>query len=368
MLAVMCAAVSLTMACGRGGLGPSSSFDSGSDDALGDRGGVPDAAIEDATGAFDSTLDAVGSDAGDATIDSSGASTPCYANDDCVGGACDYWASVCTGNVCTATFVCPGKCVPFAGDGGGCTAGPSGPICDPDSGLVCLPCISGGLYCAPPSQLIPPVVDAAGDPCGLCGADCSSGLFCYAPVFPDDGICLPVSGDGGACDPLNPGCAAGLVCAGFGSYGLGSSLDAGVCRPPSTAGGGCITGDAGEYGNPGCVPHTLCIDGGCIALPSTGTCLEGQCDPNAAYCDSTTNTCVPFVPNGVACDASTQCASRLCASNANTCVASLPIGAECAGPYDCSKGICGNYLGCASGICDVTNHCAATMCPRDAGP
>jgi hypothetical protein len=110
--AVTCAAASLSTACGRSDLGPPSAHDWGSEDATGnDRGDVPDAEIEDATGALDSSLDAVSSDAGGDATDAAptcaeAATAVCNASAACGPNAMDllscageageivYWVSV----------------------------------------------------------------------------------------------------------------------------------------------------------------------------------------------------------------------------------------------------------------------------------
>lgn len=268
----------------------------------------------------------------------------CYANTDCVGGTCGYSKTTCVGHDCSTVPACPGTCTAYASDGGFCLS-PGPPACPPESGLVCDPFSH---RCVPPSSEKLPVVDA-GAPCGLGVANCGPGDFCYAPVFPDNGVCLPVIHDGGGCDPSNPfgDCAKGLVCAGY-----GSSLDGGVCRPPSPAGGPCVMGaDGGSTGSSGCEDDAVCLDGGCVALPSTGPCVAGHCDPDAGYCSSK-NRCVEWSPNGAACTSPSQCASGLCASTTHECVAALPNGAECTGgPYDCSGGLCkGDAAGCESEI------------------
>jgi hypothetical protein len=359
------AAIALAACGGGAAVNETDGGTSGADASLGN-----DATIgsSDASGGADSSADALDAssdaptaDASDASVDSSADAGPlCYANSDCKGGTCNYSATVCSGTTCTTSFACPGTCVPFAEDGGLCFAG-APPACDPDSGLVCDPFSH---VCVSPSQEIPPTVDAGGASCGLGVANCGAGLFCYAPVFPDNGVCLPIAGDGGACDPTSAfgGCGAGLVCAGF-----GSSLDAGVCIAPVPAGGPCVAGTAGQ-GSSGCAGDALCVDGGCALLPASGACLEGQCDPDAGYCGQD-GGCAPFVGVGGACTANAQCASRLCASTTGTCVTALPDGAECGSlPYDCTNGVCaGDAIGCASGICDSTEHCAEAMCARDGG-
>jgi hypothetical protein len=318
----------------------------------------------DASGGTDSSSGAPDASSEARAPDAGAAEAGCYSNADCAGGSCDYSRTVCTpveaGTLCTAVFACPGVCVPFSEYGGPCLAGPP-PACDPDAGLVCDPFTH---QCITAAQEVLPVVDGGGDSCGLGVAECGAGLFCYAPVYPDNGICVPIAGDGGACAPLSAfgtGCSSGLVCEGYGSL-----LDAGACVPPVPVGGACVEGAAGT-GSSGCAGGTLCVDGGCVALPASGACLEGQCDPDAGYCGAD-GGCARWVQEGGACGASAECATRLCASNTGTCVTELANGAECGSlPYDCSTGLCSTYLGCASGICDPMGHCAATMCPRDGG-
>lgn len=296
-------------------------------------------------------------DTGPDDAPASDAGRTCYANTDCVGGTCGYSKTTCVDHSCSTVSACPGTCAPYAEDGGFCLF-PGPPACPPHSGLVCDPFSH---RCVPPSSEKLPVADA-GAACGLGVANCRPGDFCYAPVFPDNGVCLPLIHDGAGCDPSNPfgDCAKGLVCAGY-----GSGLEAGVCQPPSPAGGPCVTGADGGGGSSGCENDAVCLDGGCVALPSTGACVEGQCAPDAGYCSSA-NRCVAWAPNGAACTLASECASHLCASTTHKCVALLPDGARCpGGPYDCSGGLCkGDQAGCESEICDTTGHCAATMCPR----
>jgi hypothetical protein len=300
-------------------------------------------------GRVDASRDA-GADRDAAKGDGGEAGLTCYASTDCEGGTCSYAKTVCTGHDCTTSPACPGTCAPYAVKGGFCLA-PGPPTCPPNSGLTCDPFSH---RCVPSGSEKLPVVDG-GASCGLGVANCGPGFFCDAPVFPDDGVCTPLIQDGGACDPLIPGsCTSGLLCVGD---------DGGICRPPWPAGGACVAAGDGT-GTSGCDQGALCVDGGCLPLPSTGPCLEGQCDSDASYCSST-NKCVPFAPNGAACTSESQCASGLCASNTHKCVAELPLGAECMGPYDCTKDLCaGDMPGCQSGICDMTGHCAKSMCAR----
>ncbi len=294
--------------------------------------------------------------------DAGEAGPPCYANTDCVGGTCSYSATICVNHSCTTSSACPGTCVPYARQGGFCLAGPP-PACAPDSGLVCDPFSH---LCVSPSSETLPTVDA-GAACGLGVANCDLGSFCYAPVFPDNGTCLPLGHDGGACPPssvLGSGCAGQLVCVGY-----GGSADAGTCRSPAAVGATCLppppAGDG--TGSSGCSNGALCVDGGCVALPTTGPCLDGQCLPDAGYCTST-GTCARWAANGAACTSNSECSSQLCASTTSTCVAELPLGAECGDPYDCTGGLCaGDAPGCASGICDMTGHCATSSCSRPGG-
>jgi hypothetical protein len=294
----------------------------------------------------------------DAASDGGDAGLPCYASTDCLGGTCSYAKTTCTGHDCTTSPACPGTCMPYAVKGGFCLF-PGPPTCPPDSGLSCDPFSH---RCVPPDSETLPVVEA-GAGCGLGVANCVPGCFCYAPTFPDDGVCTLLVNDGGACDPVILGsCASGLAC-----VAKSTSFDAGICRPPWPVGGPCVAG-GDSTGTSGCDEGTQCVDGGCVPLPSSGPCLDGQCDPDAAYCSST-RTCIPWAPNGAACTSASQCGSGLCASTTEKCVAVLPLGAACGSlPYDCTKDLCaGDQPGCQSEICDTTGHCADSMCPRPDG-
>ena len=322
-------------------------------------GGGRDAQADGRGGEVDGGRDGAPRDA--SVRDSGEAGIPCYANTDCVGGTCSYSATVCPGNTCSAGPACPGTCVPFAVKGGFCLDG-NPPNCNPDSGLVCDPFSH---VCESSFETFPTA--EAGAPCGLGVANCPPNAFCYTPVFPDKGSCLPLGGDGGGCPPdsfLQSPCAGSLLCKGF-----GTGPDAGRCAPPAGPGASCVVGGDAGPGNSGCNSATLCVDGGCAALPTAGSCLEGQCLPDAGYCNEA-GTCEPLGDIGAPCSSDFGCKSQLCASTTNTCVALLPLGATCGESYDCTLGQCvGDAPGCASEICDMAGFCATSMCPRpvDAG-
>jgi hypothetical protein len=230
-------------------------------------------------------------------------------------------------------MTCPGMCLPYRtrGEscgspvqaGGTCTINgvpvPCAPLwgdCVPDSGLACDPTAH---QCLP----IPPVVIAdAGQPCSIFGAACNTGLYC-AGLFPDNGTCAPIVQDGGSCLIDNPGCASGLVCAGY-----GTSADAGACQPPAPVGGNCLTPTGGSTGNSGCQQSLQCVQGKCQQPPASGPCLNGACQEDVAFCDKTTDTCQPLWANGTPCSP----------------LNSYPIQ-------------------CQSHWCDLTGHCGTTICP-----
>jgi hypothetical protein len=247
--------------------------------------------------------------------------SPCNTDQDCVGGSCVYLTScpgtclayrtrgescgspVQGGSTCTVNGV-PTPCEPLWGD------------CTPGSGLACDPIAH---QCLP----IPPVVIAdAGEPCSIFGATCNTGLYC-AGIFPDNGTCEPFVQDGGSCG-IGTQCAAGLVCAGY-----GTSADAGVCRPPAPVGGSCLTPTGGNMGNSGCQSSLVCVQGQCEQPPATGPCVNGACQEDVAFCDKTIGTCQPLWANGT----------------------------------PCSQPVVAYSIQCQSHTCDLTGHCGTTICP-----
>ena len=225
-----------------------------------------------------------------------GSGSTCYNDDDCVGPTCAFMAP------------CPGVCVPYLTLDQGCGwlkdgSGPTG---------GCAP----GLYCDPRALrcLLDPLPDAgvfvdAGSFCSILGPSCNPGLFC-AGIFPDNGYCSPVGGDGGPCPPYDAanGCADGLLC-----VGSGDSPDSGTCLPPTDGGGGCLEGND-RNGSSGCIWGLVCVGGICAAPPTSGPCLQDvfSCDYRSSFCDPMTNTCQPKEALGSACSGDLQCASGLC--------------------------------------------------------
>jgi hypothetical protein len=263
------------------------------------------------TGGTTGTTGGTSSGTSGSTTGTSGSiGSPCYNDTDCPGATCAF------------TDPCPGKCVPYLTEGEMCGwlsdgSGPTG---------GCAP----GFYCDPRALacLADPLPDAgsyvdAGAFCSIFGPSCNPGLFCMG-IFPDNGVCSPIVGEGGPCPPGDAanGCDQGLICKGF-----GFEPDGGTCLPPMDAGGPCLVGADGD-GSSGCLWGLVCLGGICQVPPSSGPCLPPpevfECDLATSFCDSSTNSCVPKLAQG---------------------------------------GACTGDLECASSLCDLTLHCGTTLCP-----
>ncbi|WP_146647146.1 hypothetical protein [Labilithrix luteola] len=233
----------------------------------------------------------------------------CNSDQDCVGGTCVFPGS------------CPGTCLPYRTqdescganvsrpDDGSCTVNGAPTPCAPDPVGECTP--DSGLSCDPIAHRClptPPIVIAeAGQPCSIFGARCDTGLYCSG-LMPTGGVCAPIVQDGGTCLLHNPGCADGLVCAGY-----GTAADAkGNCRVPALVGADCLTPTGSGTGNSGCQWPLQCVEGKCQEPPASGPCLNGVCQEDVAYCDQTTRTCQPLRADGAPCTAPAQCSHHWC--------------------------------------------------------
>ncbi len=186
-------------------------------------------------------------------------------------------------HTCTTDADCVGQTSPQGPD---CVAGFCAPTpCGIDIG-GCTSLATAGQACA--SSYLSLVM--TGDT--VTSAMCAPGLNCQRP---------PASG---------PPCvvAPGNACPG---------VPLGTCVVPVDVGGAC-TDDAN------CKPGLACACGICEIPPSTGPCLNGNCQAGAAYCDIHSDTCQPVRPKGASCaDAVLGCAPGL---DCNGTVCALPGG------------------------------------------
>lgn len=295
-------------------------------------------------------------------------------------------------------------------DGGGFDVGPIdvGPICDPVSGLPCLP--PGICHWPAPLDLglCEPVVQPLGfeAPCDLADDQCGVGLTCLflsgepapschrvcnlgsgqacgnlvgnAPSYVCGsisgsqvfGACLPA---GALCDPLQPACPPNQVC----SFLAGQTS----CEPAGTAQlgqacslsqncaagqGMCFDTGSGGYcrlvcdpaGPPSCGPSANCVG---ITGQNYGACLPIGCSPFSSPC-----------PAGQVCSAASgtlecrnagagqpgdPCSVALECATGVICVSLGPGGGQCFEPCDpnnpCSSpgAACLNITGLDFGVC-----------------
>ncbi len=176
----------------------------------------------------------------------------------------------------------------------------------------------------------------------------------------DAGGCADAAA-GAPCDD-DDACTVADACSADGSCMPGAPLDCGgpcmrcdphlgcVPRPSTTA---CDDGDACTVGDHCSGDGETCVGG--TALPCTGACLTGACDP--------TSGCVPR-PSAAVCDDANACTvGDHCRGDADVCVPGPPR--TCVG--QCLTGICDPELGCRprpsigrcsdGDACTVGDHC-----------
>jgi len=215
--------------------------------------------------------------------------------------------------------------IPFC-DAGGCVGQPAGVPCD--DGDVC-------------------TLDEHCDGNGRCAA--AAKLTCSAPC--QMGECDPVNGcalrsAGAACDDGNA-CTAGDHCSGTSA----------ACVPgaPATCSGACLTG--------ACDPAR-----GCVPLPASTACDDGNACTAGDHCSGTDGTCVGTPRT---CDDGNTCTADRCDPAAGCVHAALPDGTacppidQCHGPAVCRAGSCdsGAELDCSDGDFCTDDSCdPATGC------
>jgi hypothetical protein len=249
-----------------------------------------------------------------------------------LGGAC-YGTRDCAGGRCDATTACPGVCVAAPVPGDAC----SGVFCDGASRLLCVAgrCATEGgvgaacddrLDCEQGLACLSSACATAMEAGGACSRndDCAEGLYCLLPGSGGGGgggVCTPQVARGGTCreDQAHVGalgqCALGLGCAGSVYDAVSGRITPGTCEPAVDAGGAC---SAVATWN-GCLPHLACVGGVCVVPPTSGPCGSdpaARCTSGEAYCDATTQQCLPTKAAGAACASGAECQSEQCLANA----------------------------------------------------
>lgn len=222
---------------------------------------------------------------------------------------------------CRGAFTCPADA--GMGDGGV----PDGAASD--AGVGC----SADLQSSPP-----PVPCSSASDCSDAGTPagpyCVSGTCLPNPcgtLWPSDpAYCASLVNVGQACDSYlsdpdtlrgtgtTSTCSPGLTC-----KGLAADGGLGVCAIPLDIGGPCTQGAEST----GCAAGLICQCGTCELPPSHGPCASGSCEFGVAYCDTSSNTCLPVKQVGAACNAFAleECAPGLgCDSTTNTCQPNQP--------------------------------------------
>ncbi len=197
-----------------------------------------------------------------------------------------------------------------------CSSGGSGLECEePPSKAAVVPCrriirgplaegaactwdgqCSGDAVCVPESLVSASgtcVVPVAGGSCGK-HADCPADLLCVG------GSCVPLPGDGDACD--------------------GDLL--------TCFGGGCRTGS--------CADGLQCLANTCTSFAAVSEACDGGtlCDPTTAWCDGA--TCAAKKTNGLTCSSHEECVGRCSASS---CADLAGEDEVCDDDFDCA-GLC----------------------------
>ncbi len=224
------------------------------------------------------------------------------------GGAC-YSDRDCLHGSCTGAGTCPRTCVAYAQLGQDCS------MRGCDSALTCVSVDDGGVsqtVCLPST----PVPDAGlGGSCAT-GAACAPGTYCGAGYT----TCVAQLPDGGACTGAFGECAGLTAC--VGALVSGGTVAPSACLPLADVGGVCLTSSL--VSSNGCLSGLACQagpDGGygsCVVPPSSGACLEHQCEQISHTCDQTTQTCVPIGAVGATCDPANygaDCTSYSCTAD-----------------------------------------------------
>lgn len=298
----------------------------------------------------------------------------CHINSDCAAGSCAYNGD-CTGRFCDEPDhfgIC--ECIDLLG------------LCiDPDEGSTCRMASEG--FCGFDGDCVPP------DQQGWCIGSGSPGVACsfisqrnqatgtlYFDAHPEcDPFPVPDVCQGGVCERCDDFCSSNADCD-CGQCDISVCQDGSLADSFLTCPGGL--GDTSCWCPAEVAPSTdsrRCAGSECgdefAELCGVGeTCgfSSANCEPGL-FCYFFTNECVPELPNGAPCSASSQCASGVC--NFGFCVEeALPEGSPCTTDIACQSGVCaGVCIGstCPNGSCEIfSESCGISdpdACAEDCG-
>jgi hypothetical protein len=243
------------------------------------------------------------------------------------GGSCN-WLYECSAGRCDpqGPGACPATCGAVSGEGAPCGAAP----CDLRAGLRCIDNVCSRLHtadqkCSSTSDCaIGLFCDNFSSKCAVrtfeqasCASieECATGLFCDASA--QGGLCRRKIPQGQSCtatslESIRDACADGSVCRGF-SFSK-TSVTPGTCAATGELGASCVA----TAQITGCAEGLVCSGATCADKPVTGPCAQADdCKDGVAYCDG--SQCHPLKADGVACAASSECASSFCDPGAGKC-------------------------------------------------
>ncbi len=212
------------------------------------------------------------------------------------GGACIDDVECPGGSMCivTSTTTCEGSCRPASG--GPCRMNSD---CPPHQFCAAVPIQGAGLWGSGVCEAIVPP-GGNGEDCGM-PVQCASGLCCTGGPAPAVCLACGSASTGATCSKFaGPACASGLACV--------ESDDAltATCMPPAKLGEACTS--LFQCGVQYTSSDIICDESGthtCVHRPSTGPCIvvnrTNTCDPATSYCEATSGTCKPWLPQGTPC-------------------------------------------------------------------
>jgi len=213
-----------------------------------------------------------------------------------------FTGTVAAGGNCITDTECVSGDLCNQADGGTGCAGTCGAL--PAGACTSSSQCAGGQVCdSNTNQCITPLpAGAAGQPCGT-NPTCQSGLYCGESENGSSYSCQPMGASGAACIPSfgsgGNSCGTGLICV------PSSDLSSATCMAPATLGQPCTT----LYQCGGSESTLICGSSKtCVALPSSGPCIQGNCNMIYAYCDTTASppTCTPYTAVGGSCAPGSQ--------------------------------------------------------------
>ena len=285
-------------------------------------------------------------------------------------------SAVCQSNVC---FAADSEC----GEPNGqpcvdltvCRSGicfPADSLCGEPNGQ---PCVS--------TAVCRSVCVGADDTCGLLnGSPCASATQCRSNVCNPDGKCGDPNGTPCASvvtcrSAVCTGGTCGPACTTDGDCGAGRFCSSGACVPdlpnaqPCVRATQCLSGVCnadGKCGDPdgtGCSSAATCRSGACPGGVCGGGCtLDAQCGAGR-FCDATSSTCKPDLPNSTPCGRAAQCASAVCNADGKC---GNPDGQPCTTAAVCRGAVCNAQGTCGSTVCTADPQCdAGNFCDLPSG-